>query len=113
MANRNDIPIGRCNAISREELARIWGMSDRATRHTIAELRALPGDDGYAILSTATKPSGYWRSDDPAEIAAFIRETEARARNTFLALRDARRLLQRHAQADQCTMFEECAANDR
>ena len=101
MANRNDIPVGREHAISRAALARRWNCSDREARRMIAELRATPGEDGYAILSTATSPSGYWRSNDPEEIAGFIRETEARARNTFLALRDARRLLKRLDQRGQ------------
>lgn len=92
-ANRLDIPVGRENAISREQLARQWNMRDRDARRMIAELRAEAGGDGYAILSTSRKPSGYWRSNDPAEIRGFIRETEARARNTFLAIRDAKRVL--------------------
>lgn len=93
MANRNDIPVGRTNAISRAQLARIWRCSDRAARHTIADFRAESSANPYVILSTSSEPAGYWRSRDPAEIAAFIAETEARARNTFLALREARRLL--------------------
>ena len=93
MAKRDDIPIGRNHAISRTALARLWRCSDREARRLIAEFRAMPGNDGSAILSTSTSPSGYWRSNDPEEIAGFIKETEARARNTFLALRDARNVL--------------------
>lgn len=92
-ANRFDIPIGRKNAISRKQLGGIWKMRDRSVREAIANLRATAGDDGYAILSTSHTPSGYWRSNDPEEIRAFIRETEARGRSTFLALRDAKRVL--------------------
>lgn len=93
-ANRLDVPFGRKNAISRKELSRIWNCDDRTARAIIANLRQVPGDDGCAILSTsATEPVGYWRSDNPAEIRAFIAETEHRARNTFLSLRDALRVL--------------------
>ena len=95
MANRQDIPVGRENAISREELAAKWHVKDRLARHMGARLRAEAGNDGYAILSTARKPSGYWRSNDPDEIRGFIAETEARAKNTFLAIRDAKRVLRR------------------
>lgn len=91
--NRMDIPIGRENAITRAELAAACGCSDREARRMIAELRATPGTDGYAILSTSTNPSGYWRSNDPAEIERFIRETEARAKNIFNSLKDAKRVL--------------------
>ena len=88
LANRSDIPYGRENAISRKALRKLWA------REIIAFLRRFPGGDGCAILSTSSSsPEGYWRSDDPEEILCFIRETENRARNTFLSLRDARRVL--------------------
>ncbi len=90
---RSHIPIGRSNAISRAQLSGCWGCSDRVTRHIIANFRAEHDGDGYAILSSAHDPAGYWRSADPEEIAAFIRENEARARNTFLALHEAKRIL--------------------
>lgn len=92
-ANREIIPVGRGRAISREALGRKWGMTERDVRRAVARLRAEAGGDGYAILSSARRPRGYWRSADPDEIRSFIRETEARARNTFAALADARRVL--------------------
>lgn len=90
--DRQDIPVGRSNAISRRELARKWGVDDRSARFIVSRMRKEQGD-GYAILSSSRQPSGYWRSNDPEEIRHFIRETEARAKNTFDALRDARRVL--------------------
>ena len=92
-ANRADIPVGRERAISRNALARLWRTDERGVRQIIAGFRAEAGDDGYAILSTAGTPSGYWRSNKPDEIDAFIRETYHRAQNTFLAVKDARRVL--------------------
>jgi len=106
MANRSDIPVGRRHAISRAALASLWRCSDREARRFIAELRAKPGNDGCAILSTASSPSGYWRSSDPQEITGFIRETEARARNTFLSLRDAKHVLQQFDTFKQIKMCE-------
>ena len=47
MANRQDIPVGRENAISREELAAKWHVKDRLARHMVARLRAEAGNDGY------------------------------------------------------------------
>lgn len=100
-ANRTQIPVGREHSISRERLARLWGISERDTRRMVAKLRAEAGDDGYAILSTSRRPSGYWRSNDPEEIRGFIHETEARARNTFAAIRDAKRVLRRLVNAER------------
>lgn len=93
MASRNDIPIGRTNAVTRGELARKWRCSEREARHILAGLRAAPCGDEYAILSTANSPPGYWRSNDATELTCFIRDTENRAQNTFLAIRDVQRVL--------------------
>lgn len=101
-----DIPIGRQHAISRIELARRWGCSPRSARRSIAELRADAAQAGdYCILSTSTG-GGYWRSCDVVEIAAFIRETESRARNTFLSLKTARDFLRRKSGENQMNMDE-------
>ena len=107
MANRTDIPVGRSSAISRAALTQLWRCSDREARWLIAELRAKPSNDGCAILSTAAWPSGYWRSSDPHEITGFIRETEARARNTCLALRGAKNVL-RQIDASGQMSFNDC-----
>lgn len=97
----SDIPIGRENAISKAALCRLWGCSERKARNRVAQLRAEPARDGYVILSTSNGPTGYWRSDDPQEIAAFIRETEHRAKNTFLSLKAARQALEDRERAGQ------------
>ena len=76
---RTDIPFGAKNALSRRDLARLWGCSDREARRQIAEFRAMPGEDGSVILSSSSAPSGYWRSTDPTEIQRFIRETECQS----------------------------------
>ena len=41
---REHIPVGRENAITRAELAALWGMSDRDVRETIATMRIIPTD---------------------------------------------------------------------
>ena len=91
MINRQDIPYGRDHAITRTELAKRWHCDEREARAQVARLRLEQAED--AILSTSHAPPGYWRSSDLTEVAAFIRETESRARNTFKALRGARHVL--------------------
>lgn len=74
------IPIGRQNAISRRDLAEIWGMCDREARDTISVLRREYNSDRsceYAILS-GSGSRGYWRSNDNAEVLRFNREAEHR-----------------------------------
>ena len=91
-AKRNDIPIGRENAIPWQELALKWNTDQRGVRLIIAELRASKSGDGYAILST-TRGRGYWRSDNSEEIDGFVAEIEAMSRHLHLATKDAKRIL--------------------
>lgn len=111
--SRSDIPFGARNALPRRDLARLWGCSDREARRQIAEFRAAPGEDGSVILSSSSAPSGYWRSNDPAEIRRFLREAEARARSTFASLKAARHALRRLEAAGQENFFKEEKNADR
>ena len=88
-----DIPFGRKNAISRERLRALWGMSDRDMRDTIAWLREHDPNDDYIIISRSEAPGGYYRSDDPEEIRLYMGETKRRAIHTFKPLKKARRVL--------------------
>lgn len=82
------IPYGKENAISRRELERLTGQNDRKTRKQIKALI----QQGHAILSSSSA-RGYWRSEDPAEIAAFIRESDHRRRTESLTVEPLRRIL--------------------
>ena len=89
-----DIPIGAENAITRAELARKWGVNDRLARRRIAELRAQDNGDSYVIVSHSRGGArGYYRTNDPVVIKRYVNEVHSRARNTFLPLRKARRVL--------------------
>ena len=93
MPKRDDIPVGRENAVARANLCRLWGCGDRLARRHVAALRAQPSADGMAILSSAHTPAGYWRSRNPAELEAFIAENAARACSTFAVIGEARNVL--------------------
>lgn len=105
--NENDfyydsIPVGRENAISREELARRWRMSEDAVRHKIAELRADDNGDKYIIFSSSDPSSrGYFKTAEMPEIRAFIAETINRANNTKKPLKKANRIIKRHEEQAQ------------
>ena len=93
----NDIPIGSENAITRAELARKWGVSDREARRRIAALRADDNGDGYVIVSHSRGGvHGYYRTNDTETIRRYANEVNRRAVNTFLPLRKARRVLVRN-----------------
>lgn len=92
MCKYEDIPIGRENAITREELAYKWGVSDRLARHMIAKLRAEDNGDEYIIVAYSSR-RGYYRTKEKEEIQHFERETSKRAWNTYAPLKKARRVL--------------------
>lgn len=82
------IPYGKDHAISRAELARLTGLKDRQVRKSIK--REL--GRGTVILSSASA-RGYWRTDDLAEIEAFIRESDRRRTTEARTVEPLRRIL--------------------
>lgn len=88
----NDIPVGKRNAINRQALTALWGISDRAARHKISEMRRLDNGDNYVIISTSNG-QGYYKTDNIKDILQFKEETTARGRHTFSVLGKINRIL--------------------
>ena len=89
-----DIPVGRENAISRKNLAELWGCDDRTVRARIARLRSRECADNLFIVSHSQGGvKGYYRTDKPDEIRHFVHEGSKRIRNTAVPVENARRLL--------------------
>lgn len=85
------LPKGKENAVSTTYLYKALGFSDaRGLQTEIARER----EAGAVILSTCQNGSGYYLPGSAAEVKEFIGTLESRAKNTFLALRSARRWLQ-------------------
>lgn len=82
------LPVGKENAISTEELVELTGCSSaRELQLYIAKERKA----GAVICSSTT--GGYFLPADYGEIAEFCKSLEKRAKNTFIALRSAKRAL--------------------
>lgn len=100
MYRLDDIPIGSENAISRKNLAALWGVSDRMARRIVAELRNIEDGTDYVIVSVS-RGSGYYRTQDLCEINHFLNEMRKRIRNTYRAIKIAQRIKHRlEQQAD-------------
>ncbi len=83
------LPTGEENAISRRDLMRITGYTDRQLRKQIADERRA----GALILSsTDCKNGGYFRHEagNAAELRHFINSMSHRGRATFAVLKAAR-----------------------
>lgn len=92
MSKYLDIPIGKEHAITRQELAKKWKVTDREARRFIAELRAQDNGDDYIIVAFSSG-KGYYRTNDREKIEHFRNEMSKRARNTFAPLKKVNRIL--------------------
>ena len=88
------IPVGKQFAVSYGWLERIWGMSERRVRKMLAELSGFDNGDNY-ILIRSSRGGGFYRTDDPADIAAYKRECHSRASKTFVPLKKINKVLRR------------------
>jgi hypothetical protein len=84
------IPSGYSNAISRKDLCRITGLTDRVMRNMIEEARR------ETIIISNNDGSGYWLyPTDPTKeeklmLEKYVKQQESRAKSIFYALRPAR-----------------------
>lgn len=88
------MPTGKENAVSREYLSTVTGMSDRRVRNAIHEARRkslivnLSGGKGYYIADT-TKES------ERLELLQFLRQEESRLKSIGLSLKPFREELKK------------------
>lgn len=101
---RETIPVGRENAVTRSRLCELTGASDREVRRQISQLRSEKSEDDMVIVSVS-RNRGYYRTDNPEEIAHFIAEMRKRIRATRYAIKTAEAALA-HIRAKQAH-FEE------
>lgn len=81
---------GKENAISAQDLCTYLGFNNvRELQHEIARERKA----GAVILSTCQEGGGYFLPGNDREVRQFIKTLDNRAKNTFAALRSARRFL--------------------
>lgn len=87
------IPKGHKNAISRNDLCRQTGLSDRVIRGLIEEARR------ETIIISNNDGSGYWLfPENPTEqekemLRRYVKQQESRAKSIFYALRPARQMM--------------------
>ena len=85
------IPVGKENAISRSQLVKLTGLSDRIVRDMIALERR-----NTAILNLQNGAGYYIPSEsEKADLERFIKQEEARAKSIFWSLRGAKSALRK------------------
>lgn len=82
---------GKENAISRNELARLSGLSDRKVRSIINELRCLD-----LVICSSSQHNGYWYPTKRQEVVEFQIEMNNRMRNERKMVNSANKYLKVH-----------------
>ncbi len=78
------IPVGHENAISRKELARKTGLTDRILRKEIEKARET------TCICNMSDGAGYYIPTELREVELFIRQESARGKSVFRNLRGAK-----------------------
>lgn len=87
-----EIPIGKENAISYEELALRWGKNKRKLRLILHELGLYDCGDNY-VLVRSSSGSGFYRTDDHAILQAYKRECLNKGRSVLTPIKKINRVL--------------------
>ena len=82
------IPYGKENAVTREYLCLMFGMSDREIRRAIQAAR----NEGNIIIN-AQDGRGYYRSNEPADVMKQYKQNKRRALSILVQQKHLRRLL--------------------
>lgn len=88
----NDIPVGRENAYTYEDLCYIWKCEPRKARAILHALSLYDNGDNY-ILIRSSAGKGFYKTDDESEIQAYKRECLNRGRNVFAPVKKINRVL--------------------
>lgn len=97
-----DIPIGRENALTYENLCHIWNCEPRKVRQILHELSLYDNGDNY-ILIRSSKGKGFYKTDAEAEIQAYKRECLNKGRNVFAPIKKINRVLSANAEQMSAT----------
>ena len=82
------IPFGRENAVSRDYLAMLLGVTDREMRRLINQAR----NEGHIIINDQNG-RGYYQSDDPDHIAKQYKQNQRRALSILVQQKHLRKRL--------------------
>lgn len=93
----DDIPVGKENAYTYDDLCYFWNCTERKARAILHELSLYDNGDNY-ILIRSSKGKGFYKTDDAAEIAAYKRECLNKGRSVFAPVKKINRVLNANAE---------------
>lgn len=87
-----DIPVGKANAITYDDLHDLWNCDKRKARAILHELSLYDNGDNY-ILIRSGGCKGFYKTDDETEIRAYKRECLNKGRSVFAPVKKINRVL--------------------
>lgn len=87
----SEIPVGKENAVTRQELCAMWSLTDRGARLVLHELSRYDNGDDYILIRSGMN-RGFYKTTDPDEIAAYRKECINKGRSHFAPLRKINRV---------------------
>jgi hypothetical protein len=88
----HEIPIGKENAVTYDDLREMWNKDKREVRRILHNLSAFDNGDNYVLIRSG-KTRGFYRTDDHAEIAAYRKECLNKGRSIFAPVKKCNRVL--------------------
>lgn len=88
----NDIPAGKENAYTYEDICYIWNCEPRKARSILHALSLYDNGDDY-ILIRSSSGKGFYKTDNEADIKAYRRECLNKGRSVFAPVKKINRVL--------------------
>lgn len=100
-----DIPTGKANAIGYKKLRALWKTCNRGVRQKLHELSAYDNGDGYILIRSA-HGSGFYRTNNAADIAEYRQEVFNKGKSIFAPLKKIDRVLRLNGDQERIAGFE-------
>lgn len=97
----DEIPVGKENAITYDELCETWTCTPRWARNMLHKLSSYDNGDDYILIRSGSG-KGFYKTDDNDEINAYKRECLSKGRSVFAPVKKINRVLSAQG-ADQYT----------
>ena len=100
-----DIPVGKENAVTYEDIAASWGIKEkRKIRSILHELQCHDNGDDF-VLIRSSKTKGFYKTNDENEITAYKAECLSKGKSIFAPVRKINRILKCNEDALQGSIF--------
>ena len=87
-----EIPVGKENAVTYDELRDLWKCNKRRVRAILHELSTFDNGDNYILIRSASG-KGFYRTDNETDIQAYKKECLNKGRSVFAPIRKINRVL--------------------